>query len=35
MANHDVECLHPQMTQPRWMDGIAAVVAERLAALDV
>ncbi|WP_399199403.1 amino acid adenylation domain-containing protein [Streptomyces sp. WAC 06725] len=34
MANHDVECLHPQMTQPRWMDGIAAVVAERLAALD-
>ncbi|MEV5597439.1 amino acid adenylation domain-containing protein [Streptomyces sp. NPDC052496] len=34
LANHDVDCLHPQMTQPRWMDGIAAVVAERLAALD-
>ncbi|WP_238782632.1 amino acid adenylation domain-containing protein [Streptomyces monomycini] len=34
LANHDVDCLHPQMTQPRWMDGIAAVVAARLAALD-
>ncbi|MEU7202334.1 amino acid adenylation domain-containing protein [Streptomyces sp. NPDC045470] len=34
LDNHDVDCLHPQMTQPRWMDGIAAVVAASLAALD-
>ncbi|MEU7157487.1 amino acid adenylation domain-containing protein [Streptomyces chrestomyceticus] len=34
LANHDVDCLHPQMTQPRWMDGIASVVAGRLAELD-
>ncbi|MET9296163.1 amino acid adenylation domain-containing protein [Streptomyces sp. NPDC003077] len=34
VVNHDVDCLHPQMTQPRWMDGIAAVVAERLGELD-
>nr|WP_234440460.1 non-ribosomal peptide synthetase [Streptomyces rimosus] len=33
LANRDVDCLHPQMTQPRWMDGIAAVVAARLDAL--
>ncbi|MFD7668846.1 amino acid adenylation domain-containing protein [Streptomyces sp. NPDC059788] len=34
LVNHDVDCLHPQMTQPRRMAEITAVVAARLAELD-
>ncbi|MFE0131298.1 amino acid adenylation domain-containing protein [Streptomyces sp. NPDC059037] len=32
--NHDVDCLHPELTQPRRLDEICAVLATRLKELD-
>ncbi|MDG4863098.1 thioesterase domain-containing protein, partial [Streptomyces sp. T-3] len=34
LDNHDIDCLHPQLTQPRPLDEIAAVLTTRLKELD-
>ncbi|MEC4016950.1 amino acid adenylation domain-containing protein [Streptomyces sp. H27-D2] len=34
LTNHDIDCLHPQMTQPEQIARIATVLAERLAEHD-
>ncbi|MFC5722345.1 amino acid adenylation domain-containing protein [Streptomyces gamaensis] len=34
LVNHDLDCLHPHLTQPAQLDGIAARIVERLEELD-
>ncbi|MGW7074393.1 amino acid adenylation domain-containing protein [Streptomyces sp. NPDC054866] len=34
ISNHDVDCLHPELTQPRRLDEVCAALAARLKELD-